>query len=133
MGARLLPPPPTPNVMVTAVAVAEVAKRNHLSYVVVAVGAGVPHAPAAPSLTALFILYVMGVQLEEGVMVVATVAQVSAPGVCANIIIGIPTKKKAKKRIRIGDRNLIRLDLVCSRTGLFTFGQYITGISKWRS
>ena len=98
VGERLLPPPPTLNDMVTAVAVGDVAKRNHLSYVVEAP----VHEPATPSLTASFIIYVTFVQLAEGVIVVATVPQVSAPGVCANELIDknitSPNKIRTDKR-----------------------------------
>ena len=66
-----------------------------------------PQEPAAPSLKAFLILYVTGVQLAEGVIVVATVPQVSAPGVCADKIAGTQTKLKAKRKIRIGDKDLI--------------------------
>jgi len=109
---RLLPPPIPLNVIVTAVAVDDVAKRNHLSYVVAAVGAGVPHDPAAPSLTASFILYAMGVQLAVGVIVVATAAQVSTPVTCAKTTLDIKTKRSESK-IRMGDRNLIVWILAC--------------------
>ena len=85
---RLLPPPIPLSVIDTAVAVGEVAKRNHRSYVVAVVGAGVPQEPAVPSLIAFFILYNPGVvQFAEGEIVVATVPQVSAPGACANELI----------------------------------------------
>ena len=87
-------------------------KLNHLSYVVAVVGAGVPQEPAVPSLKAFFILYRIGVQLAEGVIVDATVPQVSAPGVCADKIVGMQMNSNAKKKMRIGDSNLIRLDLV---------------------
>ena len=59
------------------------------------------------------------IQLEPCVRVIAA-PQLSLDG-CANKISGIQINRKAKRKIRIGDRNLIRLDLVCSRTGFFTF------------
>ena len=104
---RLLPPPIPLSVIDTAVAVDEVAKRNHRSYVVAVVGAGVPQDPAAPSLKAFLILYVTETQLEEGVIVVATAPQVSDPGVCENDIAGIKIKMTTKKKIRTGDKNLM--------------------------
>ena len=70
--------------MLTAVAVGEVVKLNHLSYVVVFVGVGVPQEPAVPSLIAFFILYVVVIQLAEGLIVVATAAQYSEPAICSN-------------------------------------------------
>ena len=104
--------------MVTAVAVGDVAKRNHLSYVVEAP----VHEPFTPSLTAFFILYSPGeVQSAEGVIVVATVPQVSAPGVCANKIVGIQMNSKAKNKKRIGDKNLIVWILACFKDWTFCY------------
>jgi hypothetical protein len=114
---RLLPPPIPLNVIETAVAVADVVKRNHLSYVVEAP----VHEPGTPSLRAFFILYVAVVQPTEGVIVLATVAQVSAPGVCADKIVGIQMKRITIIKKRIGDKHLIVWILACFKDWTFYF------------